>query len=469
MAQVSGQLRQLEPSRILDIELSAPLPRVSTPEAAGASRYRRASCLVRLHTTPLGLLDIDLVPPGSRAEGGPGDSAADDEASRDHLREQIWRQLGSEIRAHLANDGLPVPDLLTPEGLPAPANPPCLAEREAILASALPVSIVVATRDRPSSLRVCLDSLLDLDYPNYEVLVVDNAPTTEDTRALVCKTDLVDRVSYIRENRRGLAAAHNCGMGAAQGKVIAFTDDDVTVDRHWLLELVRGFRRAERVACVTGLIVPGELETPAQILAEALWGLGKGFDERVFDGASHGGDPLYPYAAGKFGSGANMAFNAAVLRALGGFDPNMGIGTAARGGDDLSAFFTVIATGHRLVYNPRAVVRHRHHPQYAALRHQAFSYGVGLTAYLTKTAVDDPRRLLQLARLRRPGLRRALDPRPRMGASQASRALPGLARAERLGMLYGPGAYAWSRLNGRLGKQARPLRRPSMAIELPAN
>ncbi len=124
----------------------------------------------------------------------------------------------------------------------------------------------------------------------------------------------------------------------------------------------------------------------------------------MFDRETDRGDPLYPYTAGTFGSGANMAFDTAVLRVLGGFDPATGAGTVARGGDDLSAFFEVISAGYRLVYNPAAFVMHAHHADYAALKHQAYGYGVGLTAFLTKTVIDRPGRLLELARLSRHGV-----------------------------------------------------------------
>ncbi|MDQ6606084.1 MAG: glycosyltransferase [Actinomycetota bacterium] len=438
----------------MDVELSEPLQSISAQSADGSGAYPRALCLIRLHGVPLGLIDLDLASPASPFNGdgpAPGDGGS---ITPEQLARRVWEHLGPEIRDHLRADGLPLPQSILPGGLPVPNGTACGAEREAVRASGRPVSIVVATRDRPASLGTCLRSLVDLDYPDYEIVVVDNAPNGDETRQLVTGREFAGRVQYLREDRRGLAAAHNRGLASVAGEIVAFTDDDVVADQLWLLELVRGFRLAEGVACVTGLIVPAELETEAQLVAERLWGFNKGFAARVFDGTTHGGDPLYPYAAGKFGSGANMAFATAELRARGGFDPRIGIGTPARGGDDLSAFFTVIASGHRLVYNPGAVVRHRHHAEYGALRRQAFNYGVGLTAYLTKTVADDPGRLLKLVRLGHMGFRRALDPRP--GAvSREERDWPSaLARLERLGMIQGPGAYLWSRLQA-----ARPTAR----------
>jgi cellulose synthase/poly-beta-1,6-N-acetylglucosamine synthase-like glycosyltransferase len=302
--------------------------------------------------------------------------------------------------------------------------------------------------------------VLELDYPEYEVIVVDNAPATAATRELISSARFRAHVRYVRENQPGLAAAHNRGLSVAAGSFIAFTDDDVTVDRLWLLELARGLELAECVACVTGLILPAELRTRAQLLAEQRWGFSKGFCERVFDATTGGDDVLYPYTAGTFGSGSNMAFDAAALRALGGFDPATGAGTIARGGDDLAAFFSVICSGHRLVYNPAAFVRHAHHAEYPALLRQAFGYGAGLTAFLTKAVIDRPSRLLELARLVRPGLARLLDPRPGTRELEAGRGrragLAELSWAERRGMAYGPLAYLRSRRRVRRGGRSMP-------------
>jgi GT2 family glycosyltransferase len=332
-----------------------------------------------------------------------------------------------------------------------------VAARDAVRTRARPASVVVATRERPAALNRCLESLLELDYPEYEIVVVDNAPRTSATSELLASDRFRRRVKYVREPRAGLAAAHNRGIAEVSGAFVAFTDDDVTVDPLWLLELARGFELAERVGCVTGLIVPAELETRAQLVAERLWGFNKGFREQTFDRETGRGDPLYPYTAGTFGSGANMAFETEVLRRLGGFDPATGAGTVARGGDDLSAFFTVISAGYRLVYNPAALVWHAHHADYAALKRQAYGYGVGLTAFLTKTVVDRPGRLLELARLSRHGVVRVLDPRAGRGPTSSGEdglARPaGLARAERRGMLYGPAAYLRSRCRTRFDGQ----------------
>lgn len=317
-------------------------------------------------------------------------------------------------------------------------------------------SVVVATRERAGQLARALDSLLDQDHPDYEIVVVDNAPRTGSTRELI-ERKYAESVRYVREDVPGLAAAHNRGVAAADGAVLAFTDDDVVADPHWLTALTAPFADDPRIGCVTGLILPARLRTPAQILLESHGGFAKGFTPRTYDPARPPADqPLFPFTAGSFGSGANMAFRATALKGIGGFDPATGTGTPARGGDDLYAFVRVLAAGHRLHYTPDALVRHHHRETWQDLRNQAYGYGAGLTAYLTALAVRRPALLpALLARLPR-GLAHARA----MTAARAATGtgVPGehaahghpwprsLSRLERRGMLYGPLGYARARL-----------------------
>ena len=416
---------RFEPVRLLDIELAKPLSDVSG-QGDNGRRYRCARALVRLHGLPLGVVDLDL-----RASGVSAAAAA----------ERIWRALDRPIAAHLAADGLRAESA---EGfpLPATATAACERERQAFHANAPSATVVIATRERPHSLAATLDSVLALEYQHFQVVVVDSAPVTGATCEVVAmRAGHLPDLRYIREPLPGLAVAHNRGLHAAHGEIVALVDDDVLVDRRWLLELARGFQVADGVACVTGLILPAELETPAQVWLEKYVRINKGYEPKLFD--IHANRPvgkLFPYAAGAFGSGANMAFRTDVLRSAGGFDPATGAGTRARGGDDLAAFFGIIAAGYTLAYRPAALVRHRHRREVEALRRQMYDYGAGLGAYLTKLVVDRPSRLLDIAWRAPSGAAHAFEARSgeREWESGLSR---DLARLERRGMLAGPAGY----------------------------
>jgi GT2 family glycosyltransferase len=161
-----------------------------------------------------------------------------------------------------------------------------------------PISVVVCTCDRPVSLRTCLNHLSRLSYPEYEVVVVDNAPRSPEVRDIVNECGF----RYVRED-----CARNRGADEARHSIIAYTDDDTCVSPGWLQEIARAFQDAN-VSVVTGLALPLELETRPQELFEEYGGMRKGLLPRVFDracakefettaGSSCGVEPTWPFDA----------------------------------------------------------------------------------------------------------------------------------------------------------------------------
>jgi GT2 family glycosyltransferase len=413
-----------------EVELSAPPAELQLINST--QRPQKIYTLVRLHTHPIGTLILD----GARGLEWQAHAPA------------VWAALHEQVNAHLTADGLPPADGHHSLRTESEFVPQCLRARAEVLADPPRITVVVATRERPDALRTCLNTLLAVDFPGYEVVVVDNDPTTDDTFTLIAE-DFAGRVHYIRENRRGLSWAHNRALEETTTDIVAFVDDDVIVDRHWLAAIAEGFSAGDDVGCVTGLILPSEMETPAQLMLEWHGGFAKGFAQRIYDmNSNRPDDPLFPFAAGQLGSGANMAFKTKVLRRLGGFDSAIGIGTAARGGDDLAAFFRVVVK-HQLAYQPTAVIWHRHPREMSALRQQAFRYGVGFGAYMTSAIVHEPKMLRTLLRRLPAGIgyaARSLSTRNRMTSDDWP---VELARREKLGMLSGPVAYGVSRWRSR--------------------
>lgn len=416
------------PVRLQEIELSQPLPTLFAFDEARGKTYQRMRCVIRLHTQPLGLIDLSF----EKEQLLPLEYAP-----------YIWQSLGEQINRHLQEDELPAISALDAHGLACLHTPKCLQEREAFLQRAPFASVVLSTRDRPERLARCLRALLAQQYPSYEVVVVDNAPSTSATADFIQQTYAHEpKVRYTREDRPGLSWGRNRGILEARGQIIAFTDDDVVVDAHWLSGLARGFDLAENVACVTSLLLPLELETFAQMWLEEFGGFNKGFRRRIFDRKSGGEDiPLYPFTAGRFGTGGGMAFTAAFLQEEGNFDVALGNGTPSGAGEDLVAFFHVIARGYRLVYEPGSLIYHEHHREYAKLKKQLYYYGSSVTAYLTKILLQNPLLLGKIALLIPQGLFFIFS--PRSGKNQKKsvdfpRELTGL---ERRGMLRGPFLY----------------------------
>jgi hypothetical protein len=140
-----------------------------------------------------------------------------------------------------------------------------------------------------------------------------------------------------------------------------------------------------------------------------------------------------------------MAFRNDALRALGGFDPATGAGTRARGGDDLAAFFGILASGDSVAYQPAAIVRHFYRRDLEGLRRQMFDYGAGLGAHLTKIVVDRPALLLDVARRTPFGAAHIRRARSSGSENESPELTTKLARLERLGMLVGPTGYLLER------------------------
>lgn len=272
------------------------------------------------------------------------------------------------------------------------------------------VTVVVCTRDRTEMLRSALESVLAATYPNFGVLVVDNAPRTDATREYV-KSLADPRVRLITEPIPGLSRARNTGLLAAAGNIVAFVDDDVVVDRDWLSILVRGFGYGDSVGCVSGMVPAGELRTPAQAYFENRAGWSESADVRMFEWSAAPRDvPLFPFEVRHYGTGANFAVDRRVVLRLGGFDEHLGAGTRVSGGEDIDMFFRILRSGRQLVREPAAIAWHRHRATAEDLRAQTRGYGLGLGAWLAKLASDPAMALLAVKTVirRRPALVRHL-------------------------------------------------------------
>ena len=324
------------------------------------------------------------------------------------------------------------------------------------------ISVVIPSlMRRRETLDACLRSLAAADYPDYEVIVVDNRPGD------VPPVELAG-VRVVREPRVGNSAARNRGLAAATGEVVAFTDDDVEVDPDWLLAIGLRFCTHPEEACVTGLLLPRELETPAQVMLEEYYG---GLGPRACEPLSYGlrvaggwrsllrpatvdavGDDgatrqsFSLYATGTLGTGPNMAFRTDTLRELGGFDPALGAGTPARGGGDLMTLARVLWRGHRIGFEPAALVHHNHYVEWDSLQRQIESYGFGWSALLFALAVDDPRHLARmLATAPRAGRVLTARYRHKLDPGHADPLERSLARKELRAIAAGPAAYLRSR------------------------
>jgi GT2 family glycosyltransferase len=319
------------------------------------------------------------------------------------------------------------------------------------------VSVVVTTCCNVRPLERCLRSLFACDYDDFEVIVVENRPGPGAARQMLTARFGASRsLRYIEEPRAGLSRARNAGLAASRGELVAFVDDDTIVDPHWIHRFVERFEWSNAVDCVTGLILPLELETESQILLEQFAGFGKGFRRRTYRlRETTDGTRVYPYAPGTIGSGANTILRRSVALEIGGFDPTLGAGTPAEGGEDLDLYLRLLLGGRAIAYEPSAIVWHEHPDRPERLRSQVYRYGVGLGATFAKQLLRGPARR-ELLRAAPAGVRYATDPQSRKNAGKTDGYPRRLDWLERAGVLTGPAAYALSAIGGRLPQRPKP-------------
>jgi GT2 family glycosyltransferase len=419
------------PVKVAELELAGPL----ALDGLDWDRYARALVVVRLHGVPLGQLEVEL-------HGAP--------PPVEELATMVWKSLSEPVSEHLRADGIEPPESLSAEGIPFGEGdePRCMRGRREFLEHEPPkLDVIVPSRERPDRLRRCLDSIIACAYPRdrRRILVVDSAPSSDRTLELL-ESSFRGEVEYLREDVPGSASARNAGVHASESPIVVFTDDDVVVDRWWLAELARTYAELPEADSVNGLLLPLELETPAQVWFEEYGGFSRGYEPRVFDLDDHRPDhPLFPFNAGIFGTANSMSYRREVLESLGGFDPALGNGTPARGGVDTELVLRTILRGHTIVYQPRALAYHSHRRDYDALHRQVYAYGVGLTATYAKTLAANPRLVPLFLRKVPRGVGFAVHP----GSPKNNRKAPDYPRAltlaELRGMAYGPFAYVRSR------------------------
>jgi glycosyltransferase involved in cell wall biosynthesis len=257
--------------------------------------------------------------------------------------------------------------------------------------------VVVCTRDRPDALARCLDSLRAVDDASSDVVVVDNAPSSEATARLVAELAAHwTGVRYVREDRPGLDWARNRGLAEARGSVVAYTDDDVRVDSDWLRAMRRAFDDPQ-VSLVTGLVLPAELATDAQVIFEDWYGgMGKGMRPATWRGPDL--SPIQRIGTHHLGLGANMAVRRVWLEQLGGFDTALDVGTPSHGSGDLDLFHRTLLAGGTARYEPTALVWHYHRREMAALRRQLTDNGRAFGVYLlTRLRLEPPLTVVRYA------------------------------------------------------------------------
>lgn len=214
------------------------------------------------------------------------------------------------------------------------------------------VSVIICTHNGSRTLRRALESLQRLNYPDYEVLVVDDGSTDAVPEVA---TEFRD-VRYVRIEHQGLSAARNAGAREAGGDILAYMDDDAWADEDWLLYLAAAFAEDDRVGAAGGPNVPPH---QAGLVASCV--------SSAPGGPSH---VLMSDTAAEHIPGCNLAVTRGAWEEVGGFDPEF---TTA--GDDVDFCWRLMEHGYRIAFHPGAVVVHERRRSVRAFLRQQIGYG----------------------------------------------------------------------------------------------
>ncbi len=212
------------------------------------------------------------------------------------------------------------------------------------------ISVVICTYNGHRTIRDCLEGLKKVDYPNFEVIVVNDG-STDGTETIAKEYGF----KVISIPNGGLSNARNVGMRAANGEIIAYTDDDAVPDPHWLTYLAATFLTTDHVGVGGPNIPPVDDGAKAECVANSP------------------GGPIHVLLTDQQAEhipGCNMAFRKAALEAIGGFDTQFRIA-----GDDVDLCWRLIDRGWTLGFNPAAMVWHHRRNSVKSYWKQQLNYG----------------------------------------------------------------------------------------------
>ena len=272
-------------------------------------------------------------------------------------------------------------------------------------------SIIVCTRDRADSIGETLEALARQEPGGHEIVIVDTS--NEQQRVRVRQLVEQHGGKYVFEPRSGLSIARNTGIAHSSGEIVAFTDDDCIPAPDWVQQKLRHYEDPA-VWCCTGRVVQHSSAGACDLFNEVA-GQDLGQESRTFtrEDTRFGPGVLFGNVAKVFakhmksrapvpfgiGHGSSTSFRREGLRQLKGFDERLGGGAPLKSADDTEMFWRILKSGHSIVYEPAAVVRHKHGLDQADVYKTRYGYSYGGAAFMWENRGDALMRFMFCGRL----------------------------------------------------------------------
>ena len=244
------------------------------------------------------------------------------------------------------------------------------------------ISVVVAFYNGERTLERCLQALVQQDFPDYEIILVDNGSSDESAAIVRRYLAANQKLSLVNEPRRGVSFARNKGISVATGEWVVFTDADCVVAKDWLSAYARVVQKLpEDTAAVAGTMDYYPPETVAEKCL-SLFTLPPIQKDEFFSS--------YDLITGGFPT-ANLAVKRSVLLKIGGFAEGWPLFCS---GEDHDLCRRIYGCGCRIYASQEPVVQHIHRQNIRDLVRQALGTGRS-HAYGLRNLVG-PRVIVQL-------------------------------------------------------------------------
>lgn len=232
------------------------------------------------------------------------------------------------------------------------------------------VSVVISTCNRPKLLNSTITSILNNNYPDFDLIIVDQSDNDQTKNLVKEHKRSTNKIDYIRCFEKGTGKGRNLGINHAKGSIIAVTDDDCVVAKDWVERIVAFFNTYPDAAVIFGDVIPGESSTSGVLC------------------------PWYNAANKKYrgvfalidivGLGANMAIKKELINKFGVFDENIGAGALIPAAEDCDLAYRVLASGCAIYDTSSVKVWHNGWKDFKGTLATIANYRTGHAAFFSK-------------------------------------------------------------------------------------
>lgn len=225
------------------------------------------------------------------------------------------------------------------------------------------ISVIIATKNRPKQINVCIQSLCKNTYSNFEIIVVDQSDDIETKKIIDRLPD--KRIRYIKQIPSGISKARNAGVHLSHGRIISFTDDDCIPNAYWLKNVYSSFATHKDIWGVFGKTMPYVKTSKYQICPCTFQ---SNRMKIIHTPKKH---------TNNFGFGNNMSFKKEIFEKIGFFENLLGLGSLGLSAEDADFALRMLSNKYPLMYNPHVLVYHNRLVEYADFARINLAYSCG--------------------------------------------------------------------------------------------